>query len=175
MKRALVDITTAMLNSGLGGANTTGLQDALSAEHFNVLAQLTGTKVIHIAERDTQVTDRPKEVGEFVNTWSGEGFYEEGISPAELGWGTHERTLPARALEHRDFAVGIAADEDELGRRHRKRQAHVDVGQPLPEARRHRDLERRFVARLFALFHRCASASRCFGPDPPTLLTTRNC
>ena len=75
VKRALVDITTAMLNSGLGGANTTGLQEALAAEQFNVLAQLTGTKVIHIAERDTQITNRPKEVNEFCNTWSVEGFY----------------------------------------------------------------------------------------------------
>ena len=57
----------------------------------------TGVKVIHISERDTQVTDRPKEVDEFVNTWSIEGFYEEGIAPSELGWGTHERRLPAAA------------------------------------------------------------------------------
>src|SRR5205807_2566906 len=42
----------------------------------------------------------PKEVGEFVNTWSVEGFYEEGVAPAELGWGTHERALPPRAVPH---------------------------------------------------------------------------
>ena len=29
--------------------------------------------------------------------WSIEGFYEEGIAPSELGWGTHERRLPAAA------------------------------------------------------------------------------
>ena len=102
VKRALVDITTAMLNSGLGGANTAGLQEALAAEQFNVLAQLTGTKVIHIAERDTQITNRPKEVDEFCNTWSVEGFYEEGIAPAEIGWGTHEKWMPANAHEHHD-------------------------------------------------------------------------
>ena len=39
-------------------------------------------------------------VDEFVNTWSVEGFYEEGIAPAELGWGTHEKTLPQNAYEH---------------------------------------------------------------------------
>jgi homospermidine synthase len=60
----------------------------------------TGTKAIHISERDTQISDRPKEVGEFVNTWSVEGFYEEGVAPAELGWGTHEQTLPPRAVLH---------------------------------------------------------------------------
>ena len=37
-----------------------------------------GIKVIHIAERDTQVADRPKEVNEFVNTWSVDGFVSEG-------------------------------------------------------------------------------------------------
>ena len=91
VKRALVDITTALLKDGKAGSRAAALQAALEAEQFNVLAQLTGTKVIHIAERDTQITNKPKEVNEFCNTWSVEGFYEEGIAPAELGWGTHEK------------------------------------------------------------------------------------
>jgi homospermidine synthase len=41
-------------------------------------------------------------VDEFVNTWSIEGFREEGITTAEMGWGTHERTLPDLAFEHGD-------------------------------------------------------------------------
>jgi homospermidine synthase len=53
-------------------------------------------KVIHIAERDTQVANVPKRPGEFVNTWSVDGFVSEGSQPAELGWGTHEKTLPPR-------------------------------------------------------------------------------
>jgi homospermidine synthase len=65
-----------------------------------MLAQLLGVKSIHIAERDTQITDRPKQPGEFVNTWSVDGFYEEGVAPAEMGWGTHEKTLPALAFTH---------------------------------------------------------------------------
>src|SRR5439155_1011242 len=59
------------------------------------LAQRLGVKAIHIAERDTQVSTTPKAPGEFVNTWSIDGFYSEGSQPAELGWGTHERHLPA--------------------------------------------------------------------------------
>jgi homospermidine synthase len=35
-----------------------------------------------------------------VNTWSVEGFYEEGIAPAEMGWGTHERRMPPGAYQH---------------------------------------------------------------------------
>jgi homospermidine synthase len=31
-----------------------------------------------------------------------EGLYEEGVAPAELGWGTHERALPPDAHEHSD-------------------------------------------------------------------------
>jgi homospermidine synthase len=59
-----------------------------------------GIKVIHIAERDTQVADQPKRPGEFVNTWSIDGFVGEGSQPAELGWGTHERHFPDDARRH---------------------------------------------------------------------------
>jgi len=58
------------------------------------LAMDLGVKGLHIAERDTQVSNRPKAVGEFVNTWSVEGLINEGFLPAELGWGTHEKKLP---------------------------------------------------------------------------------
>ena len=61
-----------------------------------------GIKVIHIAERDTQVSSRPKMPGEFVNTWSVDGFVSEGSQPAELGWGTHERHFPRDGRQH-DF------------------------------------------------------------------------
>ena len=39
---------------------------------------------------------QPKRPGEFVNTWSIDGFVSEGCQPAELGWGTHERHFPAQ-------------------------------------------------------------------------------
>jgi homospermidine synthase len=64
------------------------------------LAEQLGVKVVHIAERDTQVSTIPKEPGEFVNTWSIDGFYSEGSQPAELGWGTHERHFPADGRRH---------------------------------------------------------------------------
>ncbi len=41
-------------------------------------------------------------MNEFVNTWSVEGFREEGTTTAEMGWGTHEKELPAYAFEHAD-------------------------------------------------------------------------
>ena len=64
------------------------------------LMKKAGVKVIHIAERDTQVIDKPKVMGEFVNTWSCEGFWAEGRAPAELGWGTHEDKMPPNGAAH---------------------------------------------------------------------------
>ena len=64
------------------------------------LARRLGVKVIHIAERDTQVSGIPKQPGEFVNTWSIDGFVSEGSQPSEMGWGTHERNFPRDGKRH---------------------------------------------------------------------------
>jgi homospermidine synthase len=71
-----------------------------SRAEWGALAQSLGVKVIHIAERDTQVANVPKRPGEFVNTWSIDGFVSEGSQPAELGWGSHERHFPADGAHH---------------------------------------------------------------------------
>ncbi len=76
-------------------------------EGWAALAHRLGVKVIHIAERDTQVADIAKRRGEFVNTWSVDGFVSEGCQPAELGWGTHEKTFPPDARGH-NFGGGAA-------------------------------------------------------------------
>jgi homospermidine synthase len=68
--------------------------------HWAELARDIGIKAIHIAERDTQVTGSHKKRGEFVNTWSVSGFVSEGLQPAELGWGSHERHWPEDAARH---------------------------------------------------------------------------
>ena len=71
-----------------------------SREQWAKLAQTLGVKVIHVAERDTQVSKHPKKLNEFVNTWSVDGFVSEGAQPAELGWGTHEKHFPADGGRH---------------------------------------------------------------------------
>jgi homospermidine synthase len=71
------------------------------------LMQRAGVKGIHIAERDTQRARDPKPRGMFVNTWSVEGFCAEGLQPSELGWGTHEKSMPANASRH-DFGCDAA-------------------------------------------------------------------
>jgi homospermidine synthase len=86
----------------LNVANDTGLEYSKprSREEWARLSQRLGVKVVHIAERDNQIPTHPKQVGEFVNTWSVDGFVSEGAQPAELGWGTHEKALPHDGREH---------------------------------------------------------------------------
>ena len=71
------------------------------------LMEQAGVKGIHIAERDTQRSKSPKPANVFVNTWSVEGFLSEGMQPAELGWGSHERWMPENARRH-DAGCGAA-------------------------------------------------------------------
>jgi homospermidine synthase len=73
-----------------------------SRAEWGELARRLGVKVIHVAERDTQVSSKPKQAGEFVNTWSIDGFVSEGSQPSEMGWGSHERNFPRDGKRH-DF------------------------------------------------------------------------
>ena len=100
-KQALLDIAERLLAEGkVVDRAAERLAELAARQAFNRLAMELGVKVIHCSERDTQITDRPKEVDEFVNTWSVEGFREEGTTTAEMGWGTHEKELPPSACEH---------------------------------------------------------------------------
>jgi homospermidine synthase len=83
-------------------ARDTGLSVPVPQDRaaWAALAEQLGVKVIHIAERDTQIAGSPKEPGEFVNTWSIDGFVSEGCQPAELGWGTHEKVIPTDGARH---------------------------------------------------------------------------
>jgi homospermidine synthase len=91
-------VKQAMLNI----ANDIGIEatEPRSRPEWAAFAQKLGVSVIHVAERDTQVSNRPKQQNEFVNTWSVDGFVGEGSQPAELGWGTHERNFPRDARRH---------------------------------------------------------------------------
>ncbi|MBM3859881.1 MAG: homospermidine synthase [Verrucomicrobia bacterium] len=102
-KQGLLDIgKRALADKKFSGQNAEELQQLMKEQQFNRLAMKLGVKVIHCSERDTQITKKPKQVDEFVNTWSVEGFREEGTTTAEMGWGTHEKELPALAYEHTD-------------------------------------------------------------------------
>ena len=101
VKQGLLDIGKKLIaDKKVKGAAAKKIAKLSEAGSFNELAQALGVKVIHCSERDTQITDQPKQVDEFVNTWSIEGFREEGTTTAEMGWGTHEKTLPKYAYQH---------------------------------------------------------------------------
>ncbi len=97
-KQALLNIAA---DTGVDAANPASRAD------WGNLARQLGVKVMHIAERDTQVTHAPKEAGEFVNTWSIAGFVSEGSQPSEMGWGTHEKNFPRDGKRH-DFGCMAA-------------------------------------------------------------------
>jgi len=92
VKQALMDIAKA---------TKTKVAEPTSRESWAKLMKKLGVKGIHVAERDTQRTKEPKPFGTFVNTWSVEGFISEGLQPAELGWGTHEKKLPPKGKRHK--------------------------------------------------------------------------
>ena len=92
VKQALVNLAHDLGDKG---------SEPKSKEEWARLAQRLGVKGVHIAERDTQRAKSPKPRNVFVNTWSVEGFLSEGMQPAELGWGTHEKWTPANAGFHK--------------------------------------------------------------------------
>ena len=102
-KQGLLDIGRRLLDDKkVAPSDAEEIGQLIADRTFNRLAMKLGVKVIHCSERDTQIADRPKQVDEFVNTWSIEGFREEGTTTAEMGWGTHEKQLPRLAYEHAD-------------------------------------------------------------------------
>jgi homospermidine synthase len=102
-KKGLLDIGCRLLDDKkVAGREAEEIGQLITDQAFNRLAMKLGVKVIHCSERDTQITNQPKQVDEFVNTWSIEGFREEGTTTAEMGWGTHEKQLPKLAYEHAD-------------------------------------------------------------------------
>ncbi|KAJ3285957.1 hypothetical protein HDU79_006919 [Rhizoclosmatium sp. JEL0117] len=74
------------------------LANALATKNLAVIGQLLGLRTVHVSEIDTQVPIEPKKDGEFLCTWSPLGFYEEGLCPAQVSWGTHEKELPQNGV-----------------------------------------------------------------------------
>src|SRR5256885_2839393 len=93
VKQALLDIARD---------TNTPFNEPKSREGWGQLAPKLGVKGIHIAAHGTQRSKKPKPMNVFVNTWSVEGFVSEGMQPAELGWGTHEKWMPDNGRTHAD-------------------------------------------------------------------------
>ncbi len=99
-KRALIDIAKKIIAEKPKDPRCASLKSLMAEGAYNKLSHQLGVKVIHISEIDTQISNKPHGPEEFLNTWSVEGFFEEGTAPAEMGWGTHERILPPGARMH---------------------------------------------------------------------------
>jgi homospermidine synthase len=91
LKQALLDVA---------GATGMAVEPPRTRDAWARLGAKLGVRVVHIAERDTQVGAVRKAVGEFVNTWSVEAFVDEACQPAELGWGSHEKHFPVDGSRH---------------------------------------------------------------------------
>lgn len=100
-------VKQALLNIAKDTDTEADAPEPASRAEWAALASRLGIKAIHISERDSQAARAPKRPGEFVNTWSVDGFISEGCQPAELGWGTHEHALPADGAQHA-FGSGAA-------------------------------------------------------------------
>ena len=98
VKQALIDLATDMGRK---------VEEPRTRADWGRLAERLGVRGVHIAERDTQRSKSPKPRNVFVNTWSIEGFLSEGMQPAELGWGTHEKWTPPSSGFH-DSGCGAA-------------------------------------------------------------------
>jgi len=92
VKRALLDLNRTLRGETVRPA---------SREEWATLARDLDIKLIQISERDSQASDKPKRPGEFVNTWSIDGFMDESMQPSELSLGSFERRKPRGAQYHR--------------------------------------------------------------------------
>jgi len=116
VKKGLEDLSAQLLADPAVDENRKAdLQACLATGNYPKLCMLTGTKVIHISERDTQVSGTPKRPGDFLNTWSIEEFYGEGLQPVEMCWGTHERHMPQGAHKHASSPYFHGNKEDNSG------------------------------------------------------------
>ena len=140
VKQALLDVATRPRRSS--SRNRRRARNGASSP------RRLGVKGIHIAERDTQRAKQPKPHDVFVNTWSVEGFLSEGMQPAELGWGTHEKWMPDNGapaqgrLRRRDLP-------DPARRQHARALMDADAAGAirLPRHPQRVDLDRRLISR----------------------------
>ena len=99
VKQALLDVAAELK---LDFAEPTSREELGAADGSASASRASTSPSATPSARET-----PKPRGKFVNTWSVEGFIAEGLQPSELGWGTHEKALPAGGARH-DFGCDAA-------------------------------------------------------------------
>lgn len=81
------------------------VKEPRTQEEWAQLSKSLEVHVIQCSEYDSQVTDTPRKLNEFQNTWSVEGFWAESRAPSEFGAGTHE-PKPGNGRLHKDKTAG---------------------------------------------------------------------
>jgi len=90
VKQGILDIADRVIEKGL--ANDKLKEYRIRSDFHNIAKELK-IRTIHCSEIDTQIPK--KEINhDFINTWSAVGLITEGIEPAEIAIGTHERIIP---------------------------------------------------------------------------------
>jgi homospermidine synthase len=74
MKLSLRDWINFLIKQNSNDTNVKKAKEYLAKGEYNEAARLLNVQVIHIAERDTQISKDPKHVGEFCCTWSCTGL-----------------------------------------------------------------------------------------------------
>jgi homospermidine synthase len=76
------------------------------------LAYKMGLEVVHISEKDSQITGNVRKNNEYVNTWALDAvsWYGEAFGNVELGWGTHEDELPENIIREFDDTIQLTLD-----------------------------------------------------------------
>lgn len=110
LKYGLLDIAKAQIAQAQTPEQVRKAQELtllVEGKQYSKLAQTLGLKVVHISERDSQITNKPRRFQEMVNTWSVYGFLEESFAPSEVGWGTHEKFIPEGSIipAHNNYAI----------------------------------------------------------------------
>ena len=103
-------------------------------EEWGRFAMKLGVKVIHCAERDTQVAEPRKQRNEFANTWSVDGFVSEGRQPADArdDPGGRDGDVPRAEAEPPRIVERLDRGEHSVEVEKRFTHAHEhDVGEPL--------------------------------------------
>lgn len=97
VKQGIIDIAKKVLQYQIktNKINTQLLHYYKKRDHKNI-ARLLDIKAIHCSEIDTQLPQKEYKE-QFINTWSCVGLITEGIEPAEIQIGTHEKMLPFQA------------------------------------------------------------------------------
>lgn len=98
-------------------------------ESWSEISERLGIRIVQIAERDTQTASSVVyQAGDFVNTWSVDGFTSECYQRGEMGWGSHETD---------STNVNKFPSSKNIGRYHQHSSAEINIKSFVPSCGEH--------------------------------------